>query len=175
MPEKIGLIHIYTGEAKGKTTAALGLGLRAAGQGLRVMLIQFMKGQTNYGELASIKQLEGYEYRQFGRPDFVERDNPHPLDQEGAQAGLFFAQECMQAGWYDLLILDEVICALDFGLLDLAQIVDLVSAKPASLELVLTGRNVPPELIDLADYVTSMELIKHPYQQGIQARRGVEF
>ncbi|OIP98415.1 cob(I)yrinic acid a,c-diamide adenosyltransferase [Candidatus Wirthbacteria bacterium CG2_30_54_11] len=174
MSSHAGLVHLYTGPSKGKTTAALGLAVRASGHGRRILIIQFMKGRTDYGELRALRFLPSTEIVQFGQPDFVFKDNIQPKDREEAARGLAFVREAMKEG-YDLLILDEIVCAVDFGLLEVAAVVDCVRSKPAGLELVMTGRNAPPALIDLADYVTNMQEIKHPYTKGIQAREGVEY
>ncbi|HNT30055.1 MAG TPA: cob(I)yrinic acid a,c-diamide adenosyltransferase [bacterium] len=170
-----GCIHIYTGTGKGKTTAALGLGLRACGHGWHVYMIQFMKGQVNYGELSVMAKLENWKIKQFGRPEYVNKANPDPCDVQGAEAGFAHAREVIDSDRYDLIILDEIICAIDYGLLDLGTVIQLVKTKPERLELVLTGRNAPQRLLDLADYVTNMQEIKHPFQQRINAREGVEF
>lgn len=175
MQQKKGLVHLYTGNAKGKTTAALGLGLRAAGHGWQVYVIQFMKGQVNYGELKTIQKLENYKIKQFGRPDFVSKDNPDQLDIEGAERGLAFAREVIASSKYDLVILDEIICALDFKLIQLTDVLDLIEHKPTELELVLTGRGAPQELVAACDYVSELTEIKHPYQLGVQAREGIEY
>ncbi len=169
-----GLIHVYTGPAKGKTTAALGLAVRACGHGRRILIVLFMKGRTDYGELRALRFLPSTEVVQFGQPGFVFKDSVQPEDIDQARRGLAFVREAMTQG-YDLLILDEIVCAVDFGLLDISDVVDCIQSKPASLELVLTGRNAPEALIDLADYVTVMQEVKHPYAKGIQAREGIEY
>lgn len=175
MPLQRGLIQVYTGNGKGKTTAALGLALRASGHGLRVLIIQFMKGWPNYGELRAVKQLPGVELRQFGRAEFVDRNNPDPADVRMAHDALRAAAEAMERGECDILILDEINVALDFGLITLDEVLRLLDAKPPTMELVLTGRNAHPELIRRADLVTEMLDIKHPYAEGVQARRGIEY
>ena len=130
------MIHVYTGDGKGKTTAALGLGMRAAGHGKRVLMIQFMKGQTNYGELESAKRLPGFSIVQFGRPDFVDKNNPDPRDIEGAREALGYAREAMKLGNCEVLILDELNVALDFGLVSLSEAKDLLAARPEGMEIV---------------------------------------
>ena len=169
-----GLIHLYTGPGKGKTTAALGLALRSLGQGNRVLIVQFMKGRSDFGELEALRLLPSVQVVQFGRPDFVDRDKPDPKDVDAAQQGVVFAETAFREG-YDLIVLDEIVCAVDFSLLDVDQVIHLLRAKPDTLELVLTGRNAPQALIDLADYVTVMQEIKHPFTRGISARKGVEY
>lgn len=169
-----GMIHIYTGDGKGKTTAALGLGMRAAGHGKKVLMVQFMKGKTNYGELESAKKLPGFSIVQFGRPDFVDKRNPDPRDIQGAGEALQYAIEATKLRSCDVLILDELNVAMDFGLVDLQRVKELINAKPDEMELVITGRNVPQELVDLADLVTEMREVKHYYRKGVQAREGIE-
>ncbi len=169
-----GMIHVYTGDGKGKTTAALGLGLRAAGHGQRVLMIQFMKGRTNYGELEAAKLIPGFTIVQFGRPDFVDKNNPDPRDIEGAREALGYAGEAMKLRSCDILILDELNVALDFGLVTLDQARELISSKPEETELVITGRNAPQELIELADLVTEMREVRHYYRKGVPARKGIE-
>jgi len=173
--ERKGLVQVYTGDGKGKTTAALGLALRASGQGLRVYIIQFMKGWPFYGELEGVKHLPGVTLRQFGRPDFVNKDNPDPEDVRQAQEALDHAQQVLTEGQNDLVILDEVNVAVDFGLIKLADLMELLNRRPPHVELVLTGRYAPRELIARADLVTEMLQIKHPYTEGVPARKGVEF
>ncbi|MBC7259891.1 MAG: cob(I)yrinic acid a,c-diamide adenosyltransferase [Chloroflexi bacterium] len=175
MPLQRGLVQVYTGDGKGKTTAALGLALRASGHGLRVLIIQFMKGWPNYGELKGVKHLPGVELRQFGRAEFVDKDNPDPADIRMAHDALQAAAQALERGECDILILDEVNVALDFGLIALDEVLRLLDAKPPTMELVLTGRNAHPEIVRRADLVTEMLDIKHPYAEGVQARRGIEY
>jgi cob(I)alamin adenosyltransferase len=170
-----GLIQVYTGDGKGKTTAALGLALRAAGHGLRVEIVQFMKGWPGYGELQGIEWLPTVSIHRFGREGWVHPDHPHPEDYEHAAAGLAYASRIMTGGQLDILVLDEINVALDYGLLDLDVVLQLLDAKPPLLELVLTGRNAHPEVVRRADLVTEMRAVKHPYDQGLAGRRGIEF
>jgi cob(I)alamin adenosyltransferase len=169
-----GMTHVYTGNGKGKTTAALGLALRSAGQGRKVFIVQFMKGKTNYGELRSARKL-GIVIKQFGRPDFVDKKNPDPLDFRGAQQALAFASQVMKAKRCDLLVLDELNVALDFKLVGLKQAMALIAEKPAAMELVITGRYAPPQIIRRADLVTEMKEVKHYFAQGVVARKGIEY
>ena len=171
----LGMIHVYTGDGKGKTTCSLGLGLRAAGHGFKVYMIQFMKGQINYGELESTKLIPNFEIRQFGRPDFVDKSNPAEIDIQLAKEGLEHAKEIVAAGEVDMLILDEVNVAVEWGLFSYREILKLIKDKPEKMELVLTGRHAPREFIELADTVTEMKEIKHPYMKGIMARKGIEY
>lgn len=168
-----GWVQVYTGEGKGKTTAALGLALRACGSGLKVCLVQFAKGRPT-GELAALARLaELVTVRRYGREDFI-LGEPGPEDRELARAGW---QEALRAAGrgYDLLILDEIGIALHYGLLDTAEVLALVRDKPAGLELVLTGRRMPDEILQEADLVTEMREVKHYHARGVPARPGIEF
>jgi cob(I)alamin adenosyltransferase len=168
----LGLVQIYTGDGKGKTTAALGLALRAAGWGVRVYIAQFMKGQ-DYGELHSLaKFAPQITIERFGQPGFIRQASAEDIAL--AQQGLAHAQAALVGGEYNIVILDEICIALHFNLLELDQVLQLIDQRPAAVELVLTGRRAPQELIDRADLVTEMKEIKHPYQRGVPARRGIE-
>jgi cob(I)alamin adenosyltransferase len=170
-----GQIQIYTGNGKGKTTAALGLALRASGQKKKILMVQFMKGKVNYGELSSAKKLPGFTIKQFGRPTFVDKKKPHPADIKGAQQAMAFARKAFLSGKYDIIILDELNVALNFNMVSLKDVLDLITAKPEKLELVITGRYAHPKIIKLADLVSEVKEVKHYYQQGVQARKGIEF
>ena len=169
------LVHIYTGAGKGKTTAALGLAIRACGHHWRVLIIQFMKGDSGYGELQVIKNISNIELIQTGLPNFVQKGNPSEEDIRLAQEGILKSQQALVSGNYDLVILDEINVAIDFGLIQLNDVIHLVKSKPDNVELVLTGRNAHPELVKWADYVSEILNIKHPYQSGTQNRKGIEF
>lgn len=171
----LGLIHIITGDGKGKTTSALGLALRAAGHGFRVLFISFMKKGWDYGELKALVAIPEITLVQFGTPEFVDKDNPKEIDLQEAQAALARARKALEEEEWDMLILDEVNVALDFRLISVAVVIELIKQKPKKLEVVLTGRNAPPSLVALADYHTEILSHKHPYQQDILARKGVEF
>ncbi len=175
MPLERGLIQVYTGDGKGKTTAALGLALRAAGQGLRVCIVQFMKGWPDYGELRALAHQPNITLKQFGRVSFVDRANPDPQDVALAQAGWQHGLDALRCGWYDVVILDEVNVALDYGLISLPQVLELLDARPPEVELVLTGRGAHPQVVERADLVTEMRAIKHPYAAGIDGRKGIEY
>ncbi len=169
-----GLVEIYTGDGKGKTTAALGLGLRAAGHGLRVHLIQFMKGDPEYGELKVLDRIPGFTWEQSGLPTFVKWREPSEEDLRLARAGRKRAAEALAGGDVDVLILDEILCAVDYGLLTAAEVVELIEARPPQVELVLTGRGAPPEILARADLVSEVREVRHPFTGGVPARRGIE-
>ncbi len=170
-----GFIQVYTGNGKGKTTASLGLAVRAAGHGLRTVIIQFMKGWIDYGELHGVDMLSPFvEIHQAGRDTFVDRDNPDPEDVRLAREGWELAKGAVIGRKADIVVLDEINCALDFGLVPLAEVLDLLHGKPDGMEIVLTGRNAPGEIVAIADLVTEMREIKHYYGKGIDARVGVE-
>jgi len=172
---KTSAIHVYTGDGKGKTTAALGLALRAAGHGLRAKMIQFMKGGIAYGELETAKRFGPlFEIIPMGRPDFVNREHPEPVDIEWAEKGVALAQTIMKKSACDLLILDEIIVAVDYNLIVLDDLLALMDEKPTKMELVLTGRRAPPEVVTKADLVTEMREIKHYFRRGITSRRGFD-
>lgn len=174
MPLDRGYVQIYTGNSKGKTTAALGLALRAVGRGLRVCMIQFMKGGGPYGEHLAARRLSpDLEIIPTGRSGWVNRESPDPEDVTLAQDALRLARQKMEEG-YDLLILDEICGAIDFGLLSLDDLIPLIDSKPEGVELVLTGRNAHPALIERADLVTEMREVKHYYKAGVPARIGIE-
>jgi cob(I)alamin adenosyltransferase len=170
-----GYFQIYTGNGKGKTTAALGLALRAMGHGFRTYIGQFMKGQTS-GELKACSTLApSITIEQYGTKRFAgNKDVPQDDDLRMANRGLEKAGKAMLSGQYDIVVLDEIIAAHSFHLITLEEMFDIVAVKPAGLELIFTGRNAPPELIEKADLVTEMKEVKHYYHQGIKARRGIE-
>ncbi len=170
-----GLIQVYTGNGKGKTTAALGLALRAVGHNLQVLVIQFMKGNINYGELESSKRLFPHlTLIQSGRETFVSRTNPDPVDIRWARDGFDLAKKAVADGVYDMVILDEINVAVDYGLIPLSDLLRLLDTKPKGVELILTGRNARPEILEKADLVTEMVEQKHYYRNGVSAREGVE-
>ena len=170
-----GYIHIYTGNGKGKTTAALGQALRAAGSGLKTFIVQFMK-DFPYGEVKSLRQWSQWiGLEQYGNDSFVlDKRLPGKSDLEAAKQGLQRAQEAMLSGKYDIVILDEVCVAIHFGLLKTETVLLLLEKKPTFVEMILTGRYCPSELIEKADLVTEMHEIKHYYQKGVEARKGIE-
>jgi len=169
-----GYIHVYTGSGKGKTTAALGLGLRALGAGLKVHMIQFMKGRR-YSELDALDNLSNFTFSQYGRDEFVNKENPEQIDIDLAQKGFNEAIKLVKSGKYDMIILDEINVVIDYNLIELKKLIKLIEEKPEKLELVLTGRYAHPEIQKLADYISEILEINHPYQQGVKARKGVDF
>ncbi len=169
------LIHVYTGPGKGKTTAALGLALRACGHGWKVKMICFMKGDPDYGEVRISESIANFELIQSGLPTFVKKGEPSEEDLRLAEEGLQMAEEALKNGKLDMLILDEINVAVDYGLISLDRILNLMDTKPDSVELVLTGRYAHPEVVKRANLVSEVLEIKHPYQQGIQSREGIDF
>ena len=177
--ERQGLVIAHTGEGKGKTTAALGLAVRAWGSGLRVLILQFIKGGQRYGELDAIKALksvrDAIEVRQCGL-GFTRRDEKRKAEHiAAAKEAVREAEQEIVSGVWDLIILDEINYAVKFGLLETDDVLRLIKEKPQELHLVLTGRDAASELIDAADLVTEMKLVKHPFQKGIKAQLGIEF
>jgi cob(I)alamin adenosyltransferase len=172
---KQGFIQIYTGNGKGKSTAAIGQAVRAAGFGLKSYIAQFMK-EYPYKELNSLKHLSKWiTIEQFGGDEFVyKKELPGKDDLEKASKGLQIAREKMLGGEYDLIILDESIVAIYFRLIETKELIEFIKSKPENVELILTGRYCPEELIELADLVTEMKEVKHYYQKGITSRRGIE-
>lgn len=170
-----GLIQVYTGAGKGKTTAALGQALRALGHGLNVYVIQFMKGNIEYGELEMARRLAPqFTLRQMGRETFVDKKNPDPKDIGLARKALDLAKECVEKNVCDILILDEINVALDFKLIPLDEVLEILDRKPPGMEMILTGRNAPKAVLDRADLVTEMVEVKHYFKKGIPARVGIE-
>jgi len=170
-----GYIQIYTGNGKGKTTAALGQAVRAAGFGLRSFIMQFMK-EYPYNEIDSIQKLkEWITIERYGNDKFVyQKKMPSKEDIAVAEEALSRTKDAMLSAEYDLIILDEICVAIYFQLLKTEQVFQFIREKPDSVELILTGRYCPQELIDMADLVTEMKEVKHYYQQGVMARKGIE-
>ncbi len=171
--DKKGYIHIYTGDGKGKTTAALGLIIRALGHNKKIAMIQFMKDDKNYGEYKFLH--DKITLLQVGRNEFVNFDDPEQIDIDLAQKGFEKAKEIIFSKEYDIIILDEINVAMMFGLIGEDSIVDLMNNKPESLELIMTGRGASEKMIEHADLVTEMKEIKHYYTKGIIARQGIEY
>ena len=178
MKETKGLLMVHTGNGKGKTTAAIGLAVRAWGQGLQILILQFIKGKWKYGELKALEKFSPQlEIRQMGQ-GFTQKTADaaaFSLHQAAAREALQQAKAELQSGLWDLVILDEINYAVKFGLLHLADVMEIIEAKPAHMHLLLTGRDAPPEIIARADLVTEMRAVKHPYEQGIKAQQGIEF
>ena len=172
---ELGLVQVYTGNGKGKTTAALGAALRACGHGLRVYMIQFMKSSGTYGESKIASEIPGFTLHASGLPTFVDRNAPGDEDRRLAREGWARAQEIVRAGAHDVVILDEINVAVDYGLVPVDEVIRFIEEKPRGVELVLTGRDARPEIIDRADLVSEIHEIKHPYRRGIAGRRGIEF
>ncbi len=169
-----GLVQVYTGDGKGKTTAAIGLAVRAAGRELDVYIGQFMK-TGDYGEHIALEKLEDkIEVERFGEGTFQVEGEPSEEKVRKAQEGLREIKTKMKSGDYDVIIADEICVAHHFDLLSLESLIELISERPKRVELVFTGRKAPDEVIEKADLVTEMKEIKHPYQEGIEAREGIE-
>lgn len=167
-----GYIQVYTGNGKGKTTAALGLSLRAAGAGKRVFIGQFVKGM-HYSELNILPDIPNITIKQFGRTCFI-HEKPAPEDYTVALNGLQETARHLRSGEYDLVVLDEATIALHYGLFSFDQLKQILVNRAGHVEVVITGRYAPQELVDLADLVTEMKEIKHYYTKGIEARTGIE-
>ena len=170
-----GLVQVFTGDGKGKTTAALGAVVRALGQGRRAFIIFFMKGEYPYGERKILAELPHVEVVGFGSLDFVNPTDVRPEDREQAQLALSAGREAMLGGQYDIVVLDEINVAVAFGLIPLAEVIKLIQDKPPQVELILTGRKAAPELVKMADLVTECLKIKHPYDKGVGPRPGIEY
>jgi cob(I)alamin adenosyltransferase len=170
-----GLVQVYTGNGKGKTTAALGIALRAAGHRLKVLMIQFLKGGIAYGELKGAKRLAPYlKIVPMGRECFVDKRDPDPIDARCARKGWELAKRSVQSRKYPIVILDEINVAVAYGLVPLKDLTALMKSKPADVELILTGRYAHPEVVRRADLVTEMKEKKHYYRKGIESRVGIE-
>jgi cob(I)alamin adenosyltransferase len=176
--EKVGLVVVITGHGKGKTTAAMGIALRAAGHDMRVCIIEFMKGDMYSGEIDGVKRLSPkVELHLTGKGFFGIMGDPHSFEEHraNAQKAINLAKDKMLSGNYDILILDEINNALKMKLVDLSQAMELIENKPPLMHLVLTGRSAPPEIIERAHTVTEMKEIKHAYRQGIEPQKGIDY
>ena len=174
-PVRRGLVQIFTGDGKGKTTAAIGAVIRALGHGLRVYVAFFMKGDYPYGERSILSQLPNVTIASFGSRGFIDPANIKPEEKEQAKRALAAAREAMLSGSYDLVVLDEVNLAAAWNLVELDEVLKLIEDKPPGVELILTGRRADSKLVKAADLVTEMLKIKHPYDEGVAAREGVEY
>lgn len=174
-PPRTGLVQVFTGDGKGKTSAALGAVCRALGHGLRVFIVFFMKGDYPYGEFRTLAKLPNVDVASFGFRCLTDPDNIKPEEIEQAKQALAAAREAILSGNYDLVILDEVNVAIAWKLIEVDEVARLIRDKPRNVELILTGRYADSKLIELADLVTEMVKIKHPYDKGVPARKGIEY
>ncbi len=171
---ELGLLQVYTGDGKGKTTAALGLSLRAVGHGLRVLFLQFLKNDATYGECLAKAHLPNFDLVPVGRNELVDFKHPDPIDIELVRAGWDKAVEAIRSGNYDLVVLDELTLVLAFDLLPLQPVLSFLAQPHRGTEVVVTGRYAPDELIEMADLVTEMTDIKHYFRKGIDSRDGID-
>jgi len=172
--EKPGLIMVFTGDGKGKTTAAVGQAVRALGHGYRVFMIHFMKGH-DYGEFLATAQMPNLTVVRAGRDGFGNREKPDPIDVELVRDGFARAEKAIMSGDYDLVVLDEINVAVDYGLVDENDLLKLLKKKPREVTVILTGRNASIEIIKIADTVSEILAIKHHYEQGVESCRGIEY
>lgn len=172
--KNLGLVQVYTGEGKGKTTASLGLAFRAVGCDLKVIMIQFLKPSEEYGEQIAAKRLEGFEIVSMGL-DHMASDVTRENDIRLAHEALDYFSKLLSSGEYDLVIADEINVAMSWDLILPEEVIKVLENRAPNTEVVLTGRGAPKEIIDYADLVTEMRMIKHPFDAGIGARRGIEF
>lgn len=175
---QLGLVHIYTGTGKGKTTAAVGLGIRAYGQGLKVLMVQFLKGWDT-GEMKVIASLgpcfQLFRYTENDKFTWGMSDEERGGIKGEMRVGLNYAIEAVMSGEWDMIIMDEIMAAVNYGFLPLEEVVEIVKNRPKGLELVLTGRDAPVKLIGLANYVSEITACKHPMEKGVIARAGIEY
>lgn len=174
-PLRKGLVQIFTGEGKGKTTAAIGAVIRASGHGLKVYVVFFMKGDNQYGERNILSKMPNVDVASFGSKSFIDPANIKPEEIEQAKQALAAAREATLSGHYDLVVLDEINVAVALKLIGLDEVAQLIKDKPPNVELILTGRHADIELVKMADLVTEMLKIKHPYDAGVTARKGIEY
>ena len=170
-----GLIQVYTGDGKGKTTCALGLALRAVGQGFKVYMVQFLKGRETGEMQAAARLAPDLTLRSFGRPGLVNLRSPAPADLNLARQALDLAETLINAGEHDLVILDEINLAITYNLIPLDEVLTMLRERPPWVEVVLTGRQAPPEVVAMADLVTEMRPVKHYFEAGVKSRRGIEW
>lgn len=170
-----GLIQVYTGNGKGKTTAAIGLSIRALGHGAKVHMIFFMKGKFPYGEREILSKLPGLSFQIFGHEHLIDPNNVKDKEKQQAHEALEASKLAIERGKYDLIILDEINVASAWKLIDVEDVLDLIANKPSTVEVVLTGRYADQRIIDKADLVTNMDEIKHPYRREVKARKGIEY
>ncbi len=173
-----GLTIVYTGKGKGKTTAALGIALRAVGYGKKVCMIQFIKGSWHYGEMTSSKKLEPeFEMITVGKGfvGIIDDKSPKEDHKEIAKEAIKISNEKIQSGNYDIVILDEINYAVNLDLISVKDVINLIKSKPQKVDLVLTGNYAKDEIIEISDLVTEMKEVKHPFQRGIKAKKGIDF
>jgi len=168
-------VEVFTGDGKGKTSAALGLALRASGHDLKIFIVFFMKGSFPYGEQKTLSQLPNVTFVRFGSQTFVDPNNVTKVDKEEAKKALNAARKAILSNNYAIVILDEINVAAAWKLIDIDEVIKLIREKPKKVELILTGRGADDKLIDLADLVTDMTKVKHPYDKGISARKGIDY
>lgn len=173
--EGLGKVHVITGPGKGKTTAAFGLAMRAAGHGYRICIVQFMKTGETTGELLAARRIGGIEVVQFGTGRFVDRANPSEEDRRAATDALAAARERLAGGSCRMIVLDEVNVAVSMGLLRASEVLGILKSRGPGVEVVLTGRDAPDEFVEYADYVSVVGDAKHPYRSGTRSRKGVEW
>ncbi|MCL1811197.1 MAG: cob(I)yrinic acid a,c-diamide adenosyltransferase [Methanomassiliicoccaceae archaeon] len=171
---KLGLVQIYTGNGKGKTTASLGLAFRASGRGLEVLMIQFLKPPEDYGEHLAAEKVPNFTILPLGLNHMMSKV-PRETDIKLARETLKRAEEEIYSGKYDLVILDEINNAMSWKLLSPEEVITMLKGRPENIEVVLTGRGAPKEIVEYADLVTEMTLIKHPFDKGVRARKGIEY
>lgn len=169
-----GRVQVYTGLGKGKTTAALGLGMRAVGHGYKVYMIQFLKPKRRYGEHKTVKKLKGFKIKSYGIKKFATKETEEKYKKLSEKA-FRHATKVVKSGRYDIVILDEITLAIIKDYIQIEDVMQLIEQKPKSVELVLTGREAPKKIREKADLVTVMEEVKHPYQKGFKARKGIEY
>ncbi len=173
--KRLGLVHVYTGNGKGKTTCALGLALRATGRGMNVVMVQFLKPNGEYGEHVAARRLPGFEIVPMGADHMGGREVGEAEEASLTAEAVAKSREVLTSGRYDLVILDEICNSLRLGHLSPGQVIELLEARAPNTEVVLTGRGAPREIVDYADLVTEMRLVKHPYDEGVGARKGIEY
>jgi len=172
---KTGLVQIFAGDGRGKTSAAIGTAIRAAGYGLKVLVVFFMKASQALGEYKVLTDLPDVDWVAYGRPSFLKLSQARQEDRELGEKALKAAREAVMSGRYDLVILDEVNNAVSFNIVDLEAVKKLIKDKPPAVELILTGRFGNPELYRMADMITELKSLKHPFDKGISARKGIDF
>jgi len=177
MPERahLGKVHVITGPGKGKTTSAFGVAMRAAGHGVKVCVVQFLKTGWSTGEVITSRRILEINVKQFGTGKFIDPKKPAEDDRKRAKDALEYAKSVIAKGACGILILDEINVAVSFGLVDVKEVIDMLKSRGEGTEVVLTGRNAPREFIEYADYVSVVENVKHPFDKGTKPRKGVEW